>query len=113
MVAAEASADLHGSSFVRALRVLRPGVHVVGIGGTHSAAEGVELIERSDALAVMGFAEVIAHIPKHWSLLRALRGRLESGARWLGRLREGRIGWLHGFGGNGCARRCLVGGGRW
>jgi lipid-A-disaccharide synthase len=80
IVAAEASADLHGAMFVRALRALRPGVRVTGIGGAHLAAEGVEIVERSESLAVMGFVEVLAHIPKHWALLRKLRDRLESGS---------------------------------
>jgi lipid-A-disaccharide synthase len=80
IVAAEASADLHGAKFVRALRALRPGVRVTGIGGAQLAAEGVDFIERSEALAVMGFVEVIAHIPKHWALLRAIRERLASGS---------------------------------
>lgn len=79
IVAAEASADTHGARFVRALRAIRPGVHVSGIGGQRLAAEGVEIIERNESLAVMGFVEVLAHIPKHWALLRTLRSRLESG----------------------------------
>lgn len=80
MVAAEASADLHGAGFVRALRQRRPGTRITGIGGTHLEAEGMELIERSDALAVMGFVEILAHIPKHWKLLRTFRARLASGS---------------------------------
>ncbi len=80
IVAAEASADLHGAGFVRALRARCPGVHVVGIGGRQMAAEHVELLERSDALAVMGFVEVVSHVPKHWLLLRELRRRMRSGS---------------------------------
>lgn len=80
IVAAEASADLHGAKFVRALRALRPGVHVTGIGGTQLEAEGVDILERNESLAVMGFVEVLAHIPKHWALLRRFRERLESGS---------------------------------
>ena len=40
---------------------------------------GVELIERSDRLAVMGFVEVLRHVPRHYALLRSLRRRLQSG----------------------------------
>jgi lipid-A-disaccharide synthase len=80
IVAAEASADLHGAGLVRALRLRRPGVRVTGIGGAEMAAEGVELIERNDALAVMGFVEIIPHMRKHWALLRALRARMRSGS---------------------------------
>src|SRR5689334_12125160 len=42
-------------------------------------AEGVELIEHAERLAVMGFVEVLRHVPKHWALLRALRDRIRSG----------------------------------
>ena len=42
-------------------------------------AAGVELIDRSDRLAVMGFVEVLRHVPRHYLLLRTLRARLASG----------------------------------
>ena len=42
-------------------------------------AAGVDLIERTDRHGVMGFAEVLAHIPRHFRLLRAVRERLRSG----------------------------------
>ena len=80
IVAAEASADLHGAGFVHELRQRRPDMHIAGIGGTHLEAEGTQLIERSDALAVMGFVEVLAHIPKHWRLLREFRRRFSGGS---------------------------------
>ncbi len=38
---------------------------------------GVTLIEDVERMAVMGFVEVIRHIPRHWILLRALRERLD------------------------------------
>jgi lipid-A-disaccharide synthase len=80
IVAAEASADAHAAAFVRALSHLVPGVRVSGIGGKHLDAAGAELIARNETLAVMGFVEVLAHIPRHWRLLRELRTRLQSGA---------------------------------
>lgn len=50
-----------------------------GIGGGHMRAAGVEILEPVENLAVMGFVEVLAHIPKHWALLSMVRKRLESG----------------------------------
>ena len=41
-------------------------------------AAGVELIEHTERLAVMGFVEVLETIPKHWMLLRELKRRLIS-----------------------------------
>src|SRR4051812_9853306 len=40
---------------------------------------GLELIEHAETLAVMGFVEVLKHVPKHWALLRELRRRIQSG----------------------------------
>jgi lipid-A-disaccharide synthase len=40
---------------------------------------GVELIHHYENLAVMGFVEVLRHIPKHAALLKTLRKRIESG----------------------------------
>ena len=79
IVAGEASGDLHGGSLAEQLRKLAPDRKLVGIGGARMAAAGVELLENVDNLAVMGFVEVLAHIPKHWALLRMLRTRLEEG----------------------------------
>lgn len=42
-------------------------------------ASGVEITRDYSDLAVMGFAEVLRHIPKHAALLRELRARLATG----------------------------------
>jgi lipid-A-disaccharide synthase len=39
----------------------------------------VELLEDTERLAVMGFVEVLKHVPSHYALLRRLRARLRSG----------------------------------
>lgn len=44
------------------------------------AAAGVEVAERTDSTAVMGFVEVLRSVPHHFTLLKAFRRRLESGA---------------------------------
>jgi lipid-A-disaccharide synthase len=43
------------------------------------AAEGVELLEELDQLAVMGFVEVVRHLPFFWRLEKRLNGLLDSG----------------------------------
>ncbi len=52
---------------------------MAGIGGGHMRAAGVSILEPVERLAVMGFVEVLAHVPKHWALLRMLRARIASG----------------------------------
>ncbi len=80
MVAAEASADLHAAAFVEALQARRPAVRVSGIGGARLAALGMAMLEHNEQLAVMGFVEVLRHVPKHWRLLRQIEARLRTGA---------------------------------
>lgn len=79
VVAGEASGDLHAASVVRELRQLRPELAISGIGGDRMAAAGVRLVEHAERLAVMGFVEVLRHVPQHYRLLRDLESRLRSG----------------------------------
>jgi lipid-A-disaccharide synthase len=80
-VAGEVSGDLHAARVVSELaaRGATSRYHVVGIGGDEMRAAGVELVEHVEQLAVMGFVEVVKHVPKHWALLRALERRIKSG----------------------------------
>ena len=79
-VAGEASGDLHASGVAEELRRRAPDVPLAGIGGARMERAGVALIEHTDRLAVMGFLEVVKHVPRHWALLSALERRLRSGA---------------------------------
>lgn len=79
IVAGEPSGDMHAAAMVAALRVRRPDLHLVGVGGTRLAAEGVELLERAERIAVVGFVEVIRHLPILRALMQALRARLDTG----------------------------------
>ncbi len=80
IVAGEASGDLHAAGFAAAFRRNRPDVELIGVGGAAMERAGVRLLERSDSLAVMGFAEVFRQIPQHYRLLTALGARLRSGS---------------------------------
>ena len=57
IVTGEASGDLHGAHLAKALKQLRPDVRLIGAGGQHMYAAGVELIRglhRVDAMGVPG-----------------------------------------------------------
>ena len=79
IVAGEPSGDMHAAAMVRALRVRRPELHLVGVGGGRLAAEGVELLECAERIAVVGFVEVIRHLPILRRLMHALRTRMDAG----------------------------------
>ncbi|HET7584613.1 MAG TPA: lipid-A-disaccharide synthase [Gemmatimonadaceae bacterium] len=79
MVAGETSGDLHAAAVAAEIRSRDPALRMVGIGGSRMAESGVELIQHSDALAVMGIVEVVRHVPLHARLLRELRRRMQSG----------------------------------
>lgn len=79
IVAGEPSGDMHAAAMVQALRARRPELQLVGVGGGRLAAEGVELLERAERIAVVGFVEVIRHLPILRRLMHALRTRMDTG----------------------------------
>jgi lipid-A-disaccharide synthase len=76
-VAGEASGDLHAAGVAAALRRVRPELTLIAVGGRRLAEQGVELIHRDNQLGVMGFLEVLKHVPRHFALLRAIKKMLE------------------------------------
>jgi lipid-A-disaccharide synthase len=78
-VVGEASGDLHAGHVAERLARRCPGLRMSGVGGGFMERAGVELIEHAERLAVMGFVEVLQHVPKHWLLLRRLQERMASG----------------------------------
>lgn len=61
--AGEESGDLHGAALARALRERFPDARLIGLGGARMQAEGVQTLAGLDELAVMGFVEVLKHLP--------------------------------------------------
>jgi len=82
-VAGETSGDLHAAAVAREIRQRASGVKLAGIGGTRMEREGVSLIEHVSRLSVMGFTEVLRHIPRHHQLLGQITNRIRSGSAGL------------------------------
>jgi lipid-A-disaccharide synthase len=80
ILAGEASGDLHGAILAERLRALRPDVPFVlsGTGGARMRSAGVQMLEEHEG--VVGFVEVLRHIPAHWRLFKRLKARMASGA---------------------------------
>ncbi|HMA10647.1 MAG TPA: lipid-A-disaccharide synthase [Steroidobacteraceae bacterium] len=64
LVAGEASGDLLGAHFIRALKQARPDLHAAGIAGPRLVEAGVAAIYPSEKLAVNGYVEVLRHLPE-------------------------------------------------
>lgn len=74
-VAGEASGDLHAAGVAEELKRLRPELELTGFGGPMMERAGVRLFDRYDT-GVMGFVEILRHIPRHWALLEDIRERI-------------------------------------
>ncbi|MFH0988909.1 MAG: lipid-A-disaccharide synthase [bacterium] len=77
IIAGEASGDLHGAGVVRELKRLNPGIEIFGIGGDRMKREGMELVYHVNELNVMGFVEVLKHLPVLRSVQRTLTSLLK------------------------------------
>jgi lipid-A-disaccharide synthase len=77
--AGDPSGDLHAAELAAELGRLRPDLRLVGVGGARMRAAGVELLEDMASRAVMGFAEIVRHLPRHARVVRQLGRRLRGG----------------------------------
>jgi len=74
--AGEASGDLHGGMLCRALRELSPGLQLFGMGGSHMAAAGMEVIVDPTGQAAVGTSEAVGRVPALYRAYRAMGRRL-------------------------------------
>lgn len=77
-VAAEPSADRLGAALIRALREERPELEAIGVAGEAMQAAGCRPLADTADFSVMGFSELIVHLPR---LLRLRRRVMEQFAR--------------------------------
>lgn len=63
IVAGEESGDVHGAQLIAAIRRQQPGATFMGMGGDAMQSEGMEVLEHISNLSVVGFSEVIKHLP--------------------------------------------------
>jgi lipid-A-disaccharide synthase len=74
IIAGEVSGDMHGAGVVRGLKRLYPEADIFGVGGDRMKAEHMELVFHIRELSVMGFWEVVKHLPA----IRVVRKTLEA-----------------------------------
>ena len=71
IVAGEPSGDIHAAKLVSALKVISPKTKFFGNGGDKMSESGVEIIHHINDMSVMGFIEVIKHLPKLLNILQS------------------------------------------
>lgn len=76
IVTGEASGDLHGGKLIEAAGRIDPDLTFFGVGGPCMRQAGCEIVLPAEDLAVMGFVEVLGHLPTLWRAFRKLRGLL-------------------------------------
>lgn len=77
ILAGEASGDMHGAALAERLHARRPELLLVGMGGSQMEAAQVRLLAATTG--IVGFVEVLRHLPAHWRLFRQLRSRMADG----------------------------------
>ena len=63
IIAGEESGDIHGAKLVQEIKKLKPSIGFVGHGGDRMKIAGVEIIEHISNLSLVGFTEVVKHLP--------------------------------------------------
>ena len=71
IVAGEPSGDIHAAKLVSAIKVISPKTKFFGNGGDKMSESGVEIIHHINDMSVMGFIEVIKHLPKLLNILQS------------------------------------------
>ena len=77
-VAGEPSGDLHGSKLIKELKNIFPDIIFIGHGGDRMKKAGMTIIEHVDNISIMGFFEVLKHLPKMVRLLVSTKNFIEN-----------------------------------
>ncbi len=70
LIAGESSGDLHGAKLINALKQEFPRAEFIGHGGDLMEKAGVKIIEHVSSLSMMGFTEVLRHLPYVMRVMR-------------------------------------------
>ncbi len=77
IIAGEASGDLHGAKLMQELQRLAPNINFIGHGGDKMIDQGLKVIQHIDKMSVMGFSEIIKHLPFLFSVMGETLNQLE------------------------------------
>ena len=69
LIAGEPSGDLHGGKLIHAMKKIYPNSTFMGHGGNAMKEAGMQILEHTHDLAIMGFIEVIKHLPRMMKIM--------------------------------------------
>ena len=81
IIAGEVSGDQHAADLVGELKKFDGEIEFAGIGGDRLAAEGVHLHYHLSQLAVLGFSEIVKHLPFISKVLKHMKQELKGGVQ--------------------------------
>jgi lipid-A-disaccharide synthase len=79
IVAGEVSGDQHGATLMAAMHRMDPSIRFAGIGGASMKEMGMDCLYHSEDMALVGFSEVLKHVP---FLIKALRRTIRFIQTW-------------------------------
>ena len=69
IIAGEPSGDMHGGKLIREIKKINPNSSFMGHGGNEMKDAGMKIFEHTENLSIMGFFEVVKHLPKILKIL--------------------------------------------
>lgn len=79
VVAGEASGDRHAAGLMAEASRLDPGIRFTGVGGPEMREAGLETLFDAESIGVVGFLEVVRHIPRLRRAFAACERALDAG----------------------------------
>ncbi len=77
LIAGERSGDIHAGNLAESMRELDPGVELIGWGGQNMESAGVNILQRYEDMAFMGFWEVLTNLRKIGKFMHLVRKHIE------------------------------------
>ncbi len=69
LIAGESSGDLHGANLIKAIKSFEINSSFMGHGGDKMLDAGMEIYEHTSNLNIMGFSEIITHLPRMFRIM--------------------------------------------
>lgn len=77
MSAGEVSGDMHAATVAQEIKKIYPKAEIFGMGGIRMQNAGVRIVYDIENLGIIGFVEVIKHLPLFFKLLSFLKQKLK------------------------------------